>query len=125
MFFSRFAGLLGFPEARGKKSNWLLEPKIGPTLAQKLLKVRFKSRPFFKHLFSDFWSRFQSILGAILGSERAKKHQDGPEKDVKSLKVPKNSICKKCDFTIGKQYFSSLGGSQDKHKTLKKALKRH
>ena len=51
--------------------------------------------------------------------------QDGPKKDLKSLKVPKNSNCKKRDFTKGELYFLSLGGSQDEHKRLKMALKRH
>ena len=51
--------------------------------------------------------------------------QDGPKKDLKSLKVPKSSNCKKCDFAKGKPYFLSLGGSQDEHKRLKTALKRH
>ena len=57
--------------------------------------------------------------------EKAMMCQDGPKKDLKSLKVPKNSICRKCDFPIGRPYFSSLVGSQDEHKTLKTALKRH
>ena len=43
----------------------------------------------------------------------------------KSLKVPKNIICKKCDFTKGKPYVSRLGGAQDEHKRLRKAPKRH
>ena len=51
--------------------------------------------------------------------------RDGPKMDLKSLKVPKSSNCKKCDFTSGKPYFLSLGGSQGEHKRLKTALKRH
>ncbi len=58
-------------------------------------------------------------------SKWAKKRQHGPKKVLKSLKVPKSSNCKKCDFTEKKIYFLSLGGSQDKHKRLKTALKRH
>ena len=44
-----------------------------------------------------------------MGSKQAKKRQDGPKTDVKSLKVPKNIVCKKYDFLTRKQYFSSLG----------------
>ena len=58
-------------------------------------------------------------------SKWAKKRQHAPKKVLKSFKVPKSSICKKCDFTMVKPYFSSLGGSQDEHKRLKTALKRH
>ena len=64
---------------------------------------------------SDVWSRFGFILGASLGSKRAKKRRDGPKKDVKSLKVPNNSICKKYDCPIGKTHFRVLGGIQDEH----------
>ena len=58
-------------------------------------------------------------------SEWAKKRQHAPKKALKSFKVPKHSICKKCYFTNVKPYFSSLGGSQYKHKRLKTALRRH
>ena len=58
-------------------------------------------------------------------SKWAKKRQHGPKKVLKSFKVPKSSICKTYDFTMVKPYFSSLGGSQDEHKRLKTALKRH
>ena len=78
----------------------------------------------FETCFLNFGQRFRSILGAILGLKRVMKRQDGPKKDLKSLKVPKNNMCKNCDFSLGKQCFSSLGGSQDEHKRLKNALKR-
>ncbi len=60
-----------------------------------------------------------------MGLEWAKRRQDDPNEDIKSLKVPKNSIYKKCGFTMGKPYFSRLEGSQDEHKRLRKAPKRH
>ena len=81
--------------------------------------------PVLDNFFVDFWASSGSISGPILESKWAKKRQHRPKKVLKSLKVPKSSICKKCDFPIGKPYFSSLGGSQDEHKTLKKALKRN
>ena len=65
------------------------------------------------------------MLGSILGQEWAKRRQEESDEDIKSLKAPKNIIFKKCDFTIGKLYFSRLGGSQDEHKRLRKAPKRH
>ena len=61
----------------------------------------------------------------ILWLEWAKRRQDDPNEDIKSLKVPKSSIYKKCDSSIGKPYFSRLGGPQDEHKRLRKAPKRH
>ena len=61
----------------------------------------------------------------MLGLKKTMKRQDGPKKDIKSLEVPKNSIWKKCYFLSQKAEFSSLGGSQDEHKRLKSALKRH
>ena len=96
---------------------------MDPNVVKKLLKMELKSEPTFGHVFLIFGLRFGSILGAILKLKRAMMCQDGPKKDLKSLKVPKSSICKKCDFPIGKPYFSSLGGSQDEHKRLKTALK--
>ena len=66
-----------------------------------------------------------SILESILGQERAKRRQEDPNEDIKSLKAPKNIIFQKCDFTVEKPYFSRLGGSQDEHKRLGKAPKRH
>ena len=66
-----------------------------------------------------------SVLGSVLGLEWAKMRQDDSNEDIKSLKVPKNIIFKKCDFTIGKQYFSRLGGSQEEYERFRKAPKRH
>ena len=109
-FLSCFGGLRGIPEARGKKNSWLLEPKIRQTVAQKLQKNGIKKWTNFWPVFSDFLASCESISGAILGSEQVKKRQHGPKKDLKSFKVPKNSICKKCDFPNVKPYFSSLGG---------------
>ena len=88
-------------------------------------KMGFKVEQFLDDFLFNYRLCFRCILGPILGSKWAKKRQDGPKKDFKSLKVPKSSICKKCCFLKGKQHFSSLGGSQDEHKTLKTALKRH
>ena len=87
--------------------------------------MKSKSGPIFGQFFADFGASSGSISGAILESKWAKKRQHGPKKVLKGLKVPKSSNCKKCDFTKGKPYFSSLGGSQDEHKRLKTALKRH
>ena len=56
---------------------------------------------------------FQYQFWAILKLKSAVMRQDGPKKDVKSLKAPQNIICKRCEIIFGKQYFSSLGGSQD------------
>ncbi len=60
-----------------------------------------------------------------MGLEWAKRRQDDPNEDIKSLKVPKSSIYKECNSIVGKQYFSRLGGSQDEHKRLRKAPKKH
>ena len=100
-------------------------PKWTPTLVPKLLKMESKSGHIFKYLFLICGLRVGSMFGAILDLERAMMCQDGPKKDLKSLKVPKSSNCPKCDFTEGKPNFLSLGGSQDEHKKLKTALKRH
>ena len=72
-----------------------------------------------------FRLRLGSVLGAILELKSAMMRQDGPKKDLMSFKVPKSSICKEYGFPIGKPYFLSVGGSQDEHKMLKTALKRH
>ena len=69
--------------------------------------------------------RFGFILGSVLGLEWAKMRQDDSNEDIKSLKVPRNIIFKKCDFTMGKPYFSRLGGSQEEYERFRKALKRH
>ena len=42
-----------------------------------------------------------------------------------NLKVPKCIIFKKCDFTMGKPYFSRLGGPQREYERFRKAPKRH
>ena len=55
----------------------------------------------------------------------AKMHQDDSKEDIKSLKVPRNIIFKKYDFTIGKQYFSRLGDSQEEYEGFRKAPKMH
>ena len=80
---------------------------------------------FLDKLLSDFLFFSGSNSGPILGSKWAKKRQDAPKKDFKSLKVPKSSIFKKCGFPMGKLYFLSFGSSQDEHKMLMMALKRH
>ena len=56
-----------------------------------------------------------SILGSILGLEWAKRRQGDLNEN----------IYEKCDSITGKPYFSDLGGSQDKHKRLREAPKRH
>ena len=60
-----------------------------------------------------------------MGLNRAKKLQDGHEKDIRSFKVQKNIISQKCYFPMQKQYFLSLGGSQDERERLRKAPKTH
>ena len=66
-----------------------------------------------------FWVHFgsilRSVLGSVLGLEWDKMRQDDSNEDIKSLKVPRNIIFKKIDFTIGKPYFLSLGGSQGEY----------
>ena len=51
--------------------------------------------------------------------------QDDSNEDIKSLKVPRSIIFKKCNFTIGKLYFLRLGGSQEEYERFRKAPKRH
>ena len=72
-----------------------------------------------------FGSILGSVLGSVLGFERAKMRQDDSNEDIKSLKVPRNIIFTKCGFTIGKPYFSRLGGSQEEYERFRKAPKRH
>ena len=98
-----------------------MDLKIGPTIA----KHGVNKLTHFWTCFSDVWAPFWVHFGSHFGAKEAMMRQDGPKKDLKSFKVPKSSICKKCDFPTGKLYFSSLGGSQDEHKRLKTALKRH
>ena len=64
-------------------------------------------------------------MGFVLGLEWAKMRQDDSNEDIKSLKVPRSIIFKKCDFTIGKPYFLRLGGSQEEYERFRKAPKRH
>ena len=52
-------------------------------------------------------------------------HQDDSNEGMMNLKVPKCIIFKKCDFTMGKPYFSRLGGSQEEYERFRKAPKRH
>ena len=75
--------------------------------------------------FPHFWFNFGPTFGVILGSDWAKSRQDDPKEDIKSPKVPKNNIYKKCKVLQPKPYFLSLGGTQDVHKKFKKAPKRH
>ena len=72
-----------------------------------------------------FLTFVRPILGSILGQEWTKRRQEGLDEDIKSLKAPKSIIFKMCDFGIGKPDFSRFGGSQDEHKRLRKAPKRH
>ena len=51
-------------------------------------------------------------------------HKDGSNEGMLILKVPKSIIFKKCDFTIGKPYFSRLGGSQEEYERFRKGSKR-
>ena len=64
-------------------------------------------------------------MGSVLGLEWAKMRQDDSNEDIKSFKVPRDIIFRKCDFTIGKLYFSRLGGSQEEYERFRKAPKRH
>ena len=66
-----------------------------------------------------------TVLGSVLGLEWAKMRQDDSNEDIKSIKVPRNIIFKKCDFIIGKPYFLRLGGSQEEYERFRKAPKRH
>ena len=47
-----------------------------------------------------------------------------PRRTSRASKYRKAAFAQ-CDFTKGKPYFFCLGGSQDEHKRLKTALKRH
>ena len=77
----------------------------------------------------QFWVRFESILGSDLGFfwglEWAKMRQDDSNENIKSLKLPRSIIFKKCDFTTGKPYLLSLGGSQEEYERFRKVPKRH
>ena len=82
-----------------------------------------------EHIWVLFWVHFgcilEFVLGSVLGLEWAKMRQDDSNEDIKSLKVPRNIIFKKCDFSIGKPYFLRLGGSQEEYERFRKAPKRH
>ena len=60
-----------------------------------------------------------------MGLEWAKMRQDDSNEDIKSLKVPKSIIFKKCVFMTRKPYFSRLGGSQEEYERIRKAINRH
>ena len=85
--------------------------------------------PKIEQILVQFWVHFGSILGFVLGSvlglEWAKMPQDDSNEDIKSLKVPKSIIFKKCDFTFRKPYFLRLGSSQEEYERFRKAPKRH
>ena len=94
-------------------------------MAQKLLKTGTKNVTNLGPILGPCWVHFGVVLGAVLGLELAKMRQDDSKEDIKSLEVPRNIIFKKCDFTLGKLYFSRLGGSQEEYERFRKALKRH
>ena len=60
-----------------------------------------------------------------MGLEWAQRRQNDSFEHIKSLKVPKSSIYKKCGFTSGEPYFSRIGGSQEEYKRFRNAPKRH
>jgi len=65
------------------------------------------------------------VLGSVLGLEWVKIGQDDSNEGLMNLQVPKCIIFKKCDFIMGKQYFSRLGGSEEEYERFRKALKRY
>jgi hypothetical protein len=52
-------------------------------------------------------------------------HQDDSNEGMMNLKVPKCIIFRKGDSTMGKPYFSRVGGSEEEYERFRKALKRH
>ena len=122
--FKQFYEIWSWTECAGAKSTWFFGltggrwgPKWWPTCGPKWgLKL--------EHFWGRFFVFFRQLLGSILGQEWAKMRQDDSNEDIKS-QVPKSIIFKKCDFTMGKQYFSRLGGSQEEYERFMKALKRH
>ena len=66
-----------------------MDPKIGT----KTRKMEPTMDNFFVTLFVIFGVRFGSMLGTFLELKSAMMRQDGPKKDLKSLKVLKSSIC--------------------------------
>ena len=77
------------------------------------------------HFLDHFWVISGAIFGTVLGPTRAKKEPRWAEDGHEELQSTKSIIFKKCHFTVGKPYFSRLGGSPDEHKRLRKAHKRH
>ena len=96
---------------------------LNPKWPPKMVKKCSKMGPKIEQILVQFWVHFGSILGFILGSvlglEWAKMRQDDSNEDIKSLKVPESIIFKRCDFTMGKPYFLSLGGSQDEYERFR------
>ena len=70
---------------------WISSPKIDPKNISTNAKTWIKKLTDFWTCFSDLWSRFESILGAMLGLKQYRERQDGHNKDIKGLKVPKNN----------------------------------
>ena len=82
--------------------------------------------PKIEQILGLFWVYVGSTLGSVLGLEWAKMRQDDSNEDIKSLKVPRSIIFKKCDFTMAELYFLRLGGSQEEYERFRKAApKRH
>ena len=94
-------------------------------MVQQLFKNGTKNGTNSGPILGPFWVHFGVLFGVHFGLEWAKMHQDDSNEDIKSLKVPRNIIFKQRDFTIGKPYFSRLGGSQEEYERFRKAPKRH
>ena len=84
-------------------------PKLTPKLVPKLLKMELTSGPIFRHVCYDFWGPFWVHFGSKFGVKTGQEAPRWAQEGLKSFKVPKNNICKKCHSRIGKLYFSSLG----------------
>ena len=88
-----------FTSVKHQQTNfvcWVLDPKIGPNI----IKNGVKKLTHFWTCFSDFQDPFWVHFGSYFGVKEAMMRQDGPKKDLKSLKVRKSNHCKKCDFTM-------------------------
>ena len=83
---------------------WVLGPKMDPKVGLQIVKNGVKKLTNFWTCFSDFEALFWVHFGSHFGGKEAMMRHDGPKKDLKSLKVPKSSNCKKCDFTQGKKH---------------------
>ena len=84
---------------------------MDPQISEKSAKTGVKQFPHFWTFFFDCWGPFWVHFGSHFGAKEAMMCQDGPKKDLKSLKVPKSSNCKKCDITIREDnIFWALGG---------------